>query len=1763
LAAHAPPICPVCQRQAAVWYHTSGGQSSGPVTWEQLRGLAQAGGLRPEDRVCLRGTNTWQTARDLAGLFAGAGAQVLWYHLTGGRACGPVAWQGLRRLAAAGQLRPDDKVCRQGMKTWQTARDVAGLFQTAAAAPVVLPPPPRSNSAPSSDGKPRSRRRRRLTWAAALAASVLALGIALLAIRPPTPLSQPTPEQIAWQFEYDEHGALTRKVDPAGREIKVRYERDGKGRVTRQVEERGDGTQLAVDFDRHGRPVAVTNPAGTVRREYDGFGRLKVVRRDGVPALAYDYDDAGRVAALRVGDTRLLGYTYDFLGRLIRLETPAGVVTYEHPAGNNRLVRTLPNKVRTTWNYNPDGTLASLAHVGPDDVLLIKFVYSYRPDGLVKEVSEETPAGKRTLAYDYDALGRLTAVADSGKGKTTYRYDSVGNRVEMAGPTGQSVASACDWAGRLTQYDGRPCTHDAAGNLIAYSRGTEEVAFTHAIDGRLASARTAAGEVRYAFDGEGNLVRRAQAAASTSYLPDPTADLWRPLLASEEGGKQIFYLWQKDKPLGLVEGGQAQFFLENQQGSVRCVTDAAGKVVAQLDYDAFGVPEQQGPGGVRPGFSGLFYDTAAGVYLTRARAYDPALGRFLQRDPEHRAPAGVQEDLSAYVYCGNDAVNYIDANGCAPFQQVSYREHPLAQVAADYRRANNISAGRNVAVITYQTPDGRTGSVVAHSQGPGRHAEYEAYRQLRSMGIPNSSVKSVYTELEPCHYGKCDRSIRKFFPEADVYYSFEHGHDKASRDRGRQDKRETFGEMGLNNPGCRPPGPVGGIRLRGIGDALRDLGPLRGIALDANGRLVLLTDDKGDVALPPLRLEDVAVIFRAAYREGEAPYVSIDPDKNDAHGPTMDLRHSPGTEATYVGWILFEADRVMKAYSLGFDNLENAGKKPEDMKPLVSSIPGYRSTLDMSFDDPPRDPKDEAWARFWIVPASVTRRQAIRHQLTLLDVPLKVDTEPVIPKNGKLESVPGAKSRPSDTAFAQWFSEHFDDLAREVWSLPPPESGRTDKVPVFVELRRIALIAAVAERLRDQNVPLPGWIRDYPVQPFATPRTTPTITPQLSRRMGTTQLRRGMFGGAEMSPRPENIKTVLAPEADALAVPMLAAVNTAPDLQPVRFQHEGKTYQAVALPGDDTKALGACRMDEADLEVALPEGNAVRLERSFDSFHQPADVFGGAWTLDLPTMQVYKRITRIEDKSKYSDRLYQLDSPLGTYQEFFGESKEVPEARVRPITVARSAGPMLGAWTQELEETDEHGQKVRRPVVDFRDGRRWLFDKAGRLVERQEWALTIRYRRDSQGRLTRIEGQYGSAPVAAIDLEYDDRGQLVLATSSEGKKVRYVYDAAGLLSEVRRPEGVVSYRYRDGLVSEVSHDGKAVRHLEYTSKGEVLAERDGQGAEVRQDVQTVPEGVRITMTSVQDPQKKETVLYDLSYRPVQHLMSDGGRLDWKYEESGAVSVTVAPPDGEPLTLWRSADARQEKWRLPEGGEYAVHYDAAGRPTDVLVDGRAVQHREWGANGLPRLVEEGSTAYRPEYSGGVLKCLRIRPRDKADASQGWVDLTFEGPQTKVTEQGGMVLLLDEAGRPVEWTPYENPHTRERQNRLNLRRDAQGRVQSLATTWGYQEQRAYDPQGRPTQVTISRSGKHETVEFHDGRPTRIQQFDGGAIGFAYYEDGPAKGKLRQTHLPGGLLLSYEYNAQGRLAALTCGNVYRLEYQYDNQGRLTALQQVRGSQ
>src|SRR6267154_965691 len=87
-----------------------------------------------------------------------------YYYSREGQQFGPVPGEQLKQLAAAGKLQPDDLVWKEGMANWVQASRVKGLFSTAAPQPpeltvAPLAPPPVGNTDARSNPPPAAHQR--------------------------------------------------------------------------------------------------------------------------------------------------------------------------------------------------------------------------------------------------------------------------------------------------------------------------------------------------------------------------------------------------------------------------------------------------------------------------------------------------------------------------------------------------------------------------------------------------------------------------------------------------------------------------------------------------------------------------------------------------------------------------------------------------------------------------------------------------------------------------------------------------------------------------------------------------------------------------------------------------------------------------------------------------------------------------------------------------------------------------------------------------------------------------------------------------------------------------------------------------------------------------------------------------------------------------------------------------------------------------------------------------------------------------------------------------------------------------------------------------------------------------------------------------------------------------------------------------------------------------------------------------------------------
>lgn len=117
----------------------------------------------------------------------------------------------------------------------------------------------------------------------------------------------------------------------------------------------------------------------------------------------------------------------------------------------------------------------------------------------------------------------------------------------------------------------------------------------------------------------------------------------------------------------------------------------------------------------------------------------------------------------------------------------------MSQEAIRYRRENNITGARNIAVYEYED-DNKLKILSGASQRNQGHAERLIAKKLDDMGIKPVQVKRIYSELEPCSIpgGYCKRFLKTVFPQADVTYSFEYGLTQESRRNGVKALKEAI-----------------------------------------------------------------------------------------------------------------------------------------------------------------------------------------------------------------------------------------------------------------------------------------------------------------------------------------------------------------------------------------------------------------------------------------------------------------------------------------------------------------------------------------------------------------------------------------------------------------------------------------------------------------------------------------------------------------------------------------------------------------------------------------------------------------------------------------------------------------------------------------------------------------------------------------------------------------------------------------------------------
>ncbi|HYF61519.1 MAG TPA: DUF6531 domain-containing protein [Herpetosiphonaceae bacterium] len=505
------------------------------------------------------------------------------------------------------------------------------------------------------------------------------------------------------QYRFDAVGRQIERLDPNGTTVVSAY--DLNGRLVRTIYP--DGRMVARTYDGNGNMLVVTANSGLIDRSYDTRNRL-VSETTAQGTVKYTYDGANNRLSMRYPDGRTLNWVYFDDNQLQTVVNPDGAVTsYERDGVDQVLLQTNGNNTRTANQFDAANNLLSTTtkQLGQGNKLIASVAYRYN------EVKQRTEAAWRyrtgnpkdvTEFYTYDALRRLIGTRDSDGAQSSYAYDAADNRLRWQSNDDPRTLRPNDRLDLVYSYNAAnelvrvadqlskmvtTYRYDANGNRLEQLAGRNGRTFVYDEEHRLTLVQdfTVAGGKRVShevaamlYDGDGRRIARSEdhkagggGIQTTTYAydslnPIATYETWHPHHAN-------LYRTDSDHILAMdsytsADSGKVHWFAQDALGSTMALSKFDGQGEHHYRYDVFGSLKPENSGNFGPHnpfmFTGQEYDGFIGLYHFHARAYDPATGTWLTRDPYRGTPDDPQS-LHRYGYVKGNPTNLVDAYGYA------------------------------------------------------------------------------------------------------------------------------------------------------------------------------------------------------------------------------------------------------------------------------------------------------------------------------------------------------------------------------------------------------------------------------------------------------------------------------------------------------------------------------------------------------------------------------------------------------------------------------------------------------------------------------------------------------------------------------------------------------------------------------------------------------------------------------------------------------------------------------------------------------------------------------------------------------------------------------------------------------------------------------------------------------------------------------------------------------------------------------------------
>ena len=518
-------------------------------------------------------------------------------------------------------------------------------------------------------------------------------------------------------------------------------------------------------------------------------------------------------------------------------------------------------------------------------------------------------------------------------------------------------------------------------------------------------------------------------------------------------------------------------------------------------------------------------------------------------------------------------------------------------------------------------------------------------------------------------------------------------------------------------------------------------------------------------------------------------------------------------EASRLGWVMLEADRVMKCLSVGKDNLTTA---PYNSGTI--NIAGYKNVGEIAIANGGTTGGN---IRMWFTPNEMTLKRHLdpatgRASIVFDQASVKLNTESFIL---------GLPQPQEARTFADFMTANYDAFA--ALSFPcvdpaDPTGVNIIQVKIFDQLRDVMRAVSLARFFRDNAVPVDmWWLNSWQVPVSYSPKSTPAVTNTVSGGGNSVV----MYGGVQ----------VAKPNA---YVPSATAKSVADVVQSSHPDVTGKpngdlkeqVWSATTVEGGlkavaaSTKAEaqdGAINLAEVDLSFPSPGALPLQFVRYYQSSYLGRYCMGPGWRF-TPFVLEFERPswydenglmknagTKVYSDTQKNTRLRSgavrvVDLRTGGVLDFQSSLElgyDVSNTGNVVITLAGLDASGLPTFTpgqrqggatlaQLVDATDQRKYKLTSP-----DGAELTFDHEGRLLQTKDRnGKTQTYAWNAQGCLTTLTDQAAQT----LTMAYDPvTMKLLSVTGPHSEVVNYTYTPEGCLLRAThaRSTAFVEYRY--------------------------------------------------------------------------------------------------------------------------------------------------------------------------------------------------------------------------------------------------------------------------------------------------------------------------------------------------------------------------------